>query len=170
MATITLQGTPVETVGSLPEKGGKAPDFKLVKGDLSTASLADYKGKKVVLNIFPSIDTGVCAASVRRFNKEAAALPEVKVLCIAADLPFALARFCAAEGLDNVETLSSFQDPYHTPSFGQDYGVRICSGPLLGLLSRAVVVLDASGTVLHAEQVPEITREPNYESALAALR
>ena len=170
MAAIALKGNKVETSGSLPKKGDQAPDFKLVKGDLSEVSLADYKGKKVVLNIFPSIDTGVCAASVRRFNKEATALANVKVLGISADLPFALSRFCAAEGLDNVETLSAYLDSFRAPSFGKDYGVLMTSGPLQGLLSRAVVVLDENGKVLYTEQVPEITQEPNYDAAMAALR
>lgn len=170
MATITLKDNKVETSGSLPEKGAQAPNFKLVKGDLSEVSLTDYKGKKVVLNIFPSIDTGVCAASVRRFNKDATALPNVQILGVSADLPFALTRFCAAEGLDNVETLSSYLDSFRAPSFGKDYGVLMTTGPLQGLLSRAVVVLDENGKVLYTEQVPEITQEPNYEAALAALK
>ena len=170
MATITLQGDKLETCGNLPKKSDKAPDFKLVAGDLSEKGLADYKGAKLVLNIFPSIDTGICAASVRRFNTEAAALPGVKVLCISADLPFALGRFCAAEGLENVETLSAFRDPFRAPSFGDAYGVRMTTGPLSGLLSRAVVVVGADGVVLHSEQVPEIKQEPNYEAALAALK
>lgn len=170
MASITLQGDKLETCGNLPKKGDKAPDFKLVNGELAEKSLADYKGAKLVLNIFPSIDTGICAASVRRFNKEAAALSGVKVLCIAADLPFAMGRFCAAEGIENVETLSAFRDTFRTPDFGRDYGVRMTTGPLAGLLSRAVVVLDENGVVLHSEQVPEIKQEPNYEAALAALK
>lgn len=170
MATIALKGNKVETSGSLPKKGDQAPDFKLVKGDLSEISLADYKGKKVVLNIFPSIDTGVCAASVRRFNKEATTLSNVQILGISADLPFALSRFCAAEGLENVETLSAYLDSFRAPSFGKDYGVLMTTGPLQGLLSRAVVVLDENGKVIHSEQVPEITQEPNYDAALAALK
>jgi len=170
MATITLKGNSVETVGSLPKTGSTAPDFKLVKDDLTEVTLADFKGKKVVLNIFPSIDTGVCAASVRRFNKEATALPDVKVLGISADLPFALGRFCAAEGLEHVETFSAYLDSFRDPSFGKDYGVLMTTGPLQGLLSRAVVVLDGNGKVLYTEQVPEITQEPNYEAALAALK
>lgn len=170
MATITLQGNKLETSGTLPKNGAQAPDFKLVKGDLSEVNLADYKGKKVVLNIFPSIDTGVCAASVRRFNKEATALSNVKVLGISADLPFALSRFCAAEGLENVETLSAYLDSFRAPSFGKDYGVLMTTGPLQGLLSRAVVVLDENGKVVYSEQVPEITQEPNYDAALAALK
>ena len=170
MATVTLQGNKVDTCGALPQKGAKAPDFKLVNSELGEVGLADFKGAKLVLNIFPSIDTGVCAASTRRFNQEAASLTGVQVLCISADLPFALSRFCAAEGLKNVVTLSAYRDPFRAPSFGTDYGVRFTSGPLLGLLSRAVVVIDGNGTVVHSEQVPEITQEPNYEAALAALK
>ncbi len=170
MASITLQGNKLETAGSLPAIGSAAPDFKLLNGELAEVSLKDYQGKKLVLNIFPSIDTGVCATSVRRFNQEAAKLPGVQVLCISADLPFALGRFCAAEGIKNVATLSAFLDPFRNPSFGQDYGVRMVSGPLQGLLSRAVVVIDAGGRVVHTEQVPELTQEPDYDAALAALR
>ncbi len=170
MASITLQGNKLETAGSLPAIGSAAPDFKLLNGELGEVSLKDYQGKKLVLNIFPSIDTGVCATSVRRFNQEAAKLPGVQVLCISADLPFALGRFCAAEGIKNVATLSAFLDPFRSPSFGQDYGVRMVSGPLQGLLSRAVVVIDAGGRVVHTEQVPELTQEPDYDAALAALR
>ncbi len=170
MASITLQGNKLETAGTLPAIGSAAPDFKLLNGELGEVSLKDYQGKKLVLNIFPSIDTGVCATSVRRFNQEAAKLPGVQVLCISADLPFALGRFCAAEGIKNVATLSAFLDPFRSPSFGQDYGVRMVSGPLQGLLSRAVVVIDADGRVVHTEQVPELTQEPDYDAALAALR
>lgn len=170
MAKILLKGNVIETVGSLPEKGSKAPNFVLSRGDLSEASLADYKGKKVVLNIFPSIDTQVCASSVRRFNEEAGKAKNTAVLCISADLPFGLTRFCVAEGLENVETLSAYLDPSRDPSFGNDYGVRITTGPLKGLLSRAVIVLDDAGKILYTEQVPEITQEPNYEAALAVLK
>ena len=170
MASITLQGNKLETAGSLPAIGSTAPDFKLLNGELGEVSLKDYQGKKLVLNIFPSIDTGVCATSVRRFNQEAAKLPGVQVLCISADLPFALGRFCAAEGIKNVATLSTFLNPFRSPSFGQDYGVRMVSGPLQGLLSRAVVVIDAGGRIVHTEQVPELTQEPDYDAALAALR
>lgn len=166
MATITLKGNPIHTSGDLPRVGSAAPDFTLVKNDLSEASLADYKGKNLVLNIFPSIDTGVCAASVRRFNKEVSAHPEVTVLCISRDLPFAQARFCGAEGLQNVVTLSEFRDEL----FSQSYGVHIEDGPLAGLMSRAVVVVDADGKVVHAQQVSEIVEEPDYEAALKALK
>jgi thioredoxin-dependent peroxiredoxin len=165
MATITLGGNPVNTVGNLPENGTKAPDFTLVKGDLSTASLADFKGTKLVLNIFPSIDTGTCAASVRKFNEKAAALENTKVLCISRDLPFAQARFCGAEGIANVIPVSDFKDG----SFGAAYGLTIADGPLAGLHSRAVVVVNEEGDVVYTEQVPEIKDEPNYDNALAAL-
>ncbi|NLX19198.1 MAG: thiol peroxidase [Desulfobulbus sp.] len=166
MTAITLQGNAIETCGSLPAKGSVAPEFVLVKTDLSEATLADYKGKKVVLNIFPSIDTPTCATSVRHFNKAASELSNTAVLCISADLPFAHARFCGAEGLDSVEPLSVFR----SPAFGQDYGVTITTGPIAGLLSRAIVVIDADGKVVYTEQVPEITAEPNYDAALAALK
>jgi thiol peroxidase len=156
----------VETVGSLPAVGAQAPGFELVKTDLSDLSLADLAGKSVVLNIFPSIDTGVCAASVRRFNELASSLSETVVLCVSLDLPFAQARFCGAEGLDSVIPVSDFR----TGRFGTDYGVRIADGPLAGLLSRAVVVVGPSGKVIYTEQVPEITQEPDYDAALAALK
>jgi len=165
MADITLGGNPVHTVGNLPQKGAQAPDFNLVKTDLSKASLADFKGTKLVLNIFPSVDTGTCAASVRRFNEKASALENTKVLCISRDLPFAQNRFCGAEGLSNVISLSDFKDG----SFGREYGVTLTDGPLDGLLSRAVVVIDQNGTVTYTEQVPDIKDEPDYEAALAAL-
>jgi thiol peroxidase len=165
MASITLQGNPVTTVGELPEIGATAPAFSALKTDLSECSLADLAGKKVVLNIFPSIDTGVCAASTHRFNKEAGALENTVVLCVSVDLPFALGRFCGAEGLEDVVPVSVFRNP----EFGSGYGVTIADGALAGLLSRAVVVIDAAGKVVYTEQVPEITEEPNYEAALAAL-
>lgn len=165
MASITLQGNPVKTSGFLPEKGTTAKDFSLVRNDLSEVNLATYAGKKKVLNIFPSVDTGTCAASVRRFNQEAAKLDNTVVLNISADLPFAQARFCGAEGIKNCETISSFRS-----NFGQDWGVQITDSPLAGLLSRAVVTLSADNKVLHVEQVAEIVDEPNYEAALASLR
>ncbi len=165
MASITLKGNPVKTIGELPAIGSDAPAFSAVKTDLSELTLADLAGKKVVLNIFPSIDTGVCAASTHRFNKEAGALENTAVVCVSADLPFALGRFCGAEGLEDVVTVSAFR----SPEFGSSYGVTIADGPLAGLLSRAVVVIDASGKVVYTEQVPEITQEPNYEAALAVL-
>jgi thiol peroxidase len=166
MADITLKGNPIHTTGSLPETGAQAPDFKLVKSDLSQASLQDYKGKKVVLNIFPSLDTEVCAMSVRKFNSEAEKMDNTVVLCASLDLPFAHKRFCAAEGLENVVSLSEMNDR----SFGEAYGVRITDGPLAGLYSRAVVIVDEQGKVSYTEQVPEITQEPDYESALNALK
>jgi len=162
MATITLRGNPIETSGTLPAVGASAPDFKLLKQDLSRTSLKDFPGKKV-LNIFPSIDTPVCATSVRKFN-ELASKKGVAVLCIAEDLPFALKRFCGAENLDKVTPLSAFRS-----SFGKDYGVEITSGPLSGLTSRAIVVLDENDKVIYTEQVPEIGQEPNYEAALAKI-
>lgn len=165
MAKITLKGNAINTIGNLPEKGTKAPSFTMVKNDLSEGSLSDYKGKKVVLNIFPSLDTGTCAASVRRFNQEASGLENTVVLCISKDLPFAQARFCGAEGLENVHNMSDFR----TGQFGRDYGVEIVDGPLAGLESRAVVVLDEEGTVIYTQQVPEIVDEPDYDAALAAL-
>lgn len=166
MATITLKGNPIHTAGELPRVGSAAPAFSLTDGELGEVSSAAFAGKRVVLNIFPSLDTGVCAASVRRFNKEAASLANTVVLCISLDLPFAQARFCGAEGLDRVVTLSGFRNS----AFGEAYGVRITDGPLAGLYSRAVVVLDERGNVLHAEQVPEIAQEPDYEAALKALQ
>ena len=166
MATITLKGNAIETVGVLPAKGAAAPAFTLVRTDLSEATLAQYKGKKVVLNIFPSIDTPTCAASVRQFNKTAGELANTAVLCISADLPFAHTRFCETDGLKNVESLSVFR----SPAFGKDYGVTITTGPIAGLLSRAIVVIDAAGKVIHTEQVPEIAQEPDYQAALAALK
>jgi len=163
MATVKLQGTSFETLGNLPTVGTKATDFELVKTDLSVTTLADYKGKKLILNIFPSIDTPTCATSVRKFN-ETAASKGVSVLCVSADLPFAFARFCGAEGIENVDTGSSFRG-----SFGKDYGVSFSTGPLVGLLSRALVVLDETGTVLFTEQVAETANEPNYDAALAVV-
>jgi len=166
MAQITHQGNPIETIGELPAAGSSAPAFTLTKTDLSETGLGDFSGKKLVLNIFPSIDTPVCADSVRHFNKDASSMENVAVLCIAADLPFALARFCGAEGLDNVVSLSTFR----SPQFGKDYGVEISTGVLTGLMSRAVVVVDETGKVTYTEQVPEIGQEPNYTAALDALK
>ncbi len=166
MAEITLKGNPIHTLGRLPAKGTKAPEFTLIKNDLSEAKLTDYKGKNVVLNIFPSLDTPTCAASVRHFNAEASTLDNTVVLCISKDLPFAQARFCGAEGLDNVETLSDFRDG----NFGKSYQVEIIDGPLAVLESRAVIILDEEGTVIYTQQVPEIVDEPDYEVALAVLK
>ena len=165
MANITFKGTPIQTIGELPQVGSNAPDFKLVKSDLTEVSLTDFKGKYVVLNIFPSLDTGVCASSVRRFNKEAADLPNTVVLGISADLPFAAGRFCSTEGIENVVTLSCFRDP----SFGKDYGLLMTDGPMKGLLARAVVVIDPQGKVIHRELVPEIAQEPDYHSAINSI-
>ena len=165
MASITLGENPIHTNGELPAVGSKATDFNMVKTDLGTATLADFAGSKVVLNIFPSIDTGTCAASVRKFNEKASALANTKVLCISRDLPFAQKRFCGAEGLENVINLSDFKEG----SFGKNYGLEITDGPLAGLHSRVVIVLDENGTILHTEQVKEIADEPNYEAALAVL-
>ncbi|SHI88811.1 thiol peroxidase [Flavobacterium terrae] len=165
MAQITLKGNPINTVGELPQVGTQAKDFQLVKTDLSVSSLADYKGSRVVLNIFPSVDTSTCATSVRKFNEKASSLDNTKVLCISRDLPFAQNRFCGAEGLENVVNLSDFKDN----SFGNSYGLSIVDGPLAGLHSRAVIVLDENGVVKYTELVPEIVDEPNYEAALASL-
>lgn len=166
MSQITFKGNPVNTSGKLPEIGSKAPDFKLTAGDLSEKSLSDYKGKNVVLNIFPSVDTGVCAQSVRTFNEKVSAADNTVVLCVSKDLPFALNRFCAAEGLQNVETLSDFK----SNEFSDAYGVKMTDGPLNGLLSRAVVVVNPEGNVVYNEQVPEIGQEPDYNNALNALK
>lgn len=165
MAKITLGGNPVETSGNLPQIGLKAPDFNLTATDLSSKTLEDFKGFKLVLNVFPSIDTGTCAQSVRQFNKEASELENTKVLCISHDLPFAQARFCGAEGLENVINLSD----YKNGSFGKDYGLDFTTGPLETLHSRCVIVIDENGTVLYTEQVNEIAQEPNYKAALEAL-
>jgi thiol peroxidase len=165
MASITLGGNPIHTSGELPTVGSQLADFKLVQNDLSVASLSSFAGKKLVLNIFPSIDTGTCATSVRKFNESASNLENTTVLCISRDLPFAQKRFCGAEGLENVVNLSDFQ----TGEFGKANGLDIVDGPLKGLLSRAIIVVDADGKVVHTEQVGEIANEPNYEAALAAL-
>ncbi|HLV37910.1 thiol peroxidase [Xanthomarina sp.] len=165
MATVTFHGDPIQTSGTLPKVGTKAPDFKLTSTDLKTKSLSDYSGRKVVLNIFPSVDTGTCAKSVRQFNEEASELDNTKVLCISKDLPFALNRFCGAEGLNNVISLSDYKDG----SFGKNYGLTFTNGPLEALLSRCVVVLDEKGIVKYTEQVQEIADEPNYKAALEAL-
>jgi len=166
MAKITLKGNAINTSGNLPKVGTKAKKFKLVAADLSTKKLKDFKGSKVVLNIFPSLDTGTCAASVRHFNKVAGELENTKVLCISRDLPFAQARFCGAEGLDNVITLSDFK----RGKFGKKYGLEIVDGPLARLHSRAVIVLDEEGKVTYTQQVPEIVDEPNYDEVMAALK
>lgn len=165
MSTVTLKGNTVQVGGHLPPVGTVAPDFKLTAGDLKDVSLKDYAGKRKVLNIYPSIDTPTCAMSTRKFNEKAGSLANTVVLCIAADLPFAMSRFCAAEGLKNVVTLSTFR----APAFAKTYGVALESGPLAGLTARAVVVLDESNKVVHTELVAEIADEPNYDAALNAL-
>lgn len=165
MAKITLKGESIETVGELPEVKTAAPDFTLTETDLSDVSLASYRGKRIILNIFPSIDTDVCAASARRFNEEVNRLDNTVVFCISADLPFAHKRFCEAEGLKNIIPLSVFR----SGEFGIDYGVTITSGPLKGLLSRAIVIIDQQGEVTYTEQVTEIAQEPDYDAALKAV-
>jgi thiol peroxidase len=165
MARITLKGSPINTCGTLPAKGTKAPDFTLTGSDLAEVSLNSFAGKKIVLNIFPSLDTSVCAAAVRRFNSEAGKLGNTAVLGISADLPYASSRFCSAEGLNNVVTLSTFRHP----EFGDAYGVRIVDSKMAGLMSRAIVVIDEKGSVVYTEQVPEIAQEPDYAAALNAL-
>ena len=165
MAEITLKGNTIHTSGELPNVGDNAKDFSLTATDMSTKSLEDFKGSKLILNIFPSVDTGTCAASVRNFNKQASELENTKVLCISRDLPFAQGRFCGAEGIDNVVMLSDFK----TGDFGKSYGLEVVDGPLSGLHSRCIVVLDENGTVKHTEQVAETVDEPNYEAALKAL-
>ena len=165
MSTVTLGGNPIPVNGNFPAPGSIAPAFSLVGADLADVTLESYAGKRKVLNIFPSIDTPTCATSVRKFNAEASALPNTVVLCISADLPFAQARFCGAEGLDKVVTLSTMRGA----AFLQDYGVAFASGPLVGLTARAVVVLDEQDKVLHSELVPEVAQEPDYAAALAVL-
>lgn len=166
MAQVTLKGNPVQVEGELPKVGTQAPDFILTAGDLSDATLATFAGKRKVLNIFPSVDTPTCATSVRKFNAQANELNNTVVLCISTDLPFAQARFCGSEGLENVKNLSDFRDP----AFAQDFGVAIADSPLRALTARAVVVLDENNTVLHSELVAEIAEEPNYEAVLAVLK
>ena len=165
MASITLCGNEIHTEGNLPAVGSTAPQFQLVGSDLSAINSADLAGTRVVLNIFPSIDTGVCATSVRRFNEVASGLDNTKVVCVSADLPFAAARFCGAEGIENVSVGSTFRGS----TFGSDYGVTMVDGKLEGLLARAVVVIDGDGNVVHSELVPEIAQEPDYDAALSHL-
>ena len=166
MALITLKGNPISTIGDLPVVNLSVPDFSLTKTDLAECTLKDFKGKTVVLNIFPSIDTPVCATSVRRFNEAASSIDNTVVLCISADLPFAHKRFCEGEGLKNVIPLSTFR----SPRFGTDYGLTITNGPLSGLLARAIVIVDKNGTVIYTELVPEIAQEPDYTSALSCFQ
>ncbi|SFH83277.1 thiol peroxidase [Halpernia frigidisoli] len=165
MANITLGGNPIHSVGELPKNGSDLKDFKLTNSDLNEKSLSDFSGKRKILNIFPSIDTGVCAKSAREFNEKAGDVENTVVINVSKDLPFALSRFCAAEGLDHVESLSDFRG-----SFGQDYGVELVDSPMKGLLSRAVIVADENNKVIYTEQVPEIAQEPNYEAALSSLK
>ncbi|MGK4187382.1 thiol peroxidase [Kocuria koreensis] len=165
MAEITFKGNPTQTSGELPETGTTPPAFTLAGTDLGEVTENDFEGQTIVLNIFPSVDTGVCAASVRKFNEEAAGLENVSVVCVSNDLPFALGRFCGAEGIDNVVTASGFRS-----TFGDDYGVRITDGPMEGLLARSVVVISPRGEVVHTQLVPEIGEEPDYDSAMAAAR
>ena len=165
MATISSRGEIVETSGELPPVGNAAPGFSLYKSDLSPVTLADYAGSRLVLNIFPSIDTPTCAKSVRQFNQQASRMANTRVLCISADLPFALTRFCGAEGIDNVESASV----YRSPEFGIDYGVYMAEGRLAGLLARAIVVVDGNGQIIHQELVPEIAQEPNYQAVMDIL-
>ena len=165
MATVTLKGNPVEVGGRLPQKGDRAPDFTLTNKDLADVSLKDFAGKRKVLSIVPSLDTPTCAKSTRVFNEKASAMNNTVVLVVAADLPFAMSRFCGAEGLTNVQTLSTFRNK----DFHAKYGVDIAGGALKGLTARAVVVVDENNKVMHSELVPEIANEPNYDAALAAL-
>lgn len=165
MSKIKFKGHEVNTIGELPQVGCMAPDFELVKCDLSTGKLADFKGQRVILNIFPSVDTEICAASIRRFNQEAASLKNTVVICISKDLPFAQTRFCGAEGIDRVVMLSDFR----SCGIGKSYGLKMIDGPLAGLLTRAIVVIDETGKVLHTELVEEVTQEPNYQVILASL-
>jgi thiol peroxidase len=165
MATVTLKGNPIHTIGELPVIGTQVPEFKVVKTDLSTLQAQDLKGKKVVYNIFPSLDTDVCAASVRKFNASASQLENTTVICVSKDLPFAHKRFCTVEGLNNVVSASDFRDG----SFGSSFGVVLTDGPLAGLMARSIVVTDENGKVVYTELVPEIVQEPDYEAALKAL-
>ena len=166
MAKTKLHGNTVNTIGSLPRMGCAAKDFTLTANDLSDRSLADFKGKKILLNIFPSVDTPVCATSVRTYNMEASKVPNAVIIGISRDLPFALGRFCGAEGIDKVLTLSEMRDR----EFGKTYGLELIDGPMAGLLARAVIVIDETGKVVYRELVEEITQEPDYQAALAALK
>ncbi len=166
MAKITLGGNETNTIGNLPEVGSDAPDFNLVGKDMSEKTLASYHGQQVILNIYPSIDTGVCAASTKRFNEEASKLENTRIICISKDLPFALNRYCEAEGIKNLDNLTNFRDG---GSFGKEYGVEITDGAFKGLNARAIVVIDENGEVKYTELVPEVGQEPNYENAISAL-
>lgn len=166
MASTKLKGHPVDLSGSLPRVGSWAKDFRLTDKDLTDKSLGDFAGRKILLNVFPSVDTAVCAMSVRKFNQEAASVKDAVILCVSRDLPFALARFCGAEGIDRVYTLSELRDR----NFGRDYGLEMVSGPMAGLLARAVIVINDQGQVIYHELVDDITHEPDYEAALQALQ
>lgn len=166
METVYFQGNPCHTYGTMPRVGEKAPCFTLVRSDLKEIRCTEFEDTKVVLNIFPSLDTSVCAMSVRRFNQEAASLPGVKIINVSMDLPFAAQRFCAAEGIDNAITASAFR----SPMFGQKYGLQLIDGPLAGLLTRAVIIMDRDRTIIYEQLVPEISEEPDYKAALAALK
>lgn len=165
MAKITIGGKPINTIGDLPAKGADAPSFTLVNADLSTASLDDFRGKKVLLNIFPSLETSVCATSLRKFNEKASGMENTTVIAISKDLPFSFKRFCSTEGIEKLVTLSAFRDL----SFGKEYGVTLLDGPFEGLLARSIVIIDEKGKVIYTELVPEIAQEPDYEAALAQL-
>ncbi len=166
METIYFKGTPCHTYGNIPAVGTKAPCFNLVNKDLAEISCSDYTGKRVVLNVFPSLDTPVCATSVRKFNQMAAAMDNTAVVCVSMDLPFAGKRFCTTEGIDNVEVASAFR----SPTFAQQYGLQIVDGPLAGLLARAVIIIDENQKVIFSDLVEEITNEPDYEGALSVLK
>ncbi len=165
MAKTALKGNEVNTIGNLPEVGSQAPDFLLVRSDLKEATLASYHGQRVILNIYPSVDTGICAMSTIKFNEEASNLENTRIVCVSKDLPFAFQRYCASEGIDSLDTLSAYRDQ----NFGKDYGVEMVDGPLKGLNARAIVIVNEEGQVIYTEMVPEITTEPNYEKALAAI-
>ncbi len=166
METVFFNGNPCHTYGNIPAVGTKAPAFNLVSKDLTDVNLSDFEGKRVVLNVFPSLDTPVCAASVRRFNEEAAKMKDVAVVCVSMDLPFAEGRFCSANGIENVIVTSAFR----SPTFAQNYGLQIVDGPLAGLLARAVIVIDENHNVIYSDLVEEITNEPDYEGALSVLK
>ena len=167
MAQVTFRGTPVKLIGEFVQPTQQAPEFTLIKGDLTEFRLSENKGKNLLLNIFPSLDTGVCATSVRKFNKLAASMPNTTVLAVSKDLPFAQGRFCTTEGIENVVPVSDYK---YTSDFGQKYGVLMEDGPLAGLLARSVVVINPEGQVIYSELVPEIAQEPNYEAALNAIK
>lgn len=166
METTAFKGTPVHTCGHLPHTGSQAPRFTLTRGDLTELRSEELKGRRIVLNIFPSLDTAVCATSVRKFNQLAASLDNTTVVAVSKDLPFAQSRFCTTEGIENLIAASAFR----SPEFAREYGVEMVNGPLAGLLARAVVIIDGTGQIIYTELVPEITHEPNYEAALKALK